>query len=358
MYLEAAHSLQKGLGQRQIPTITGIRAVSVALVVLYHSKILWIPGGLGVLMFFVISGFLITWLLLKEDQFRGDICLKQFYVRRVLRICPAYYIYIVVLVCLLSVLNKHVNWPQTRASLLYVTNYYQAIYGDPNTGLSHTWSLGIEEQFYLIWPILFLKLRRRPKLLTQTAIALIVGVWVYRCLLKFVFHVWQGYFYEAFDTRMDHLLIGCLLAILLFHHGAATVWTLFCGRPMVTVITVLCLAVSVLAESKWQDLYRDTWGFAINPLLCGLLIPQLISLRSAVLVRWLEFTPIRYVGSISYSIYLYQQIVLEPVRHLLKALPDALQIAASIAVLIGIASCSYWLIEKPFLRLKTSLAIT
>ncbi|MGI8992263.1 MAG: acyltransferase family protein [Bryobacteraceae bacterium] len=347
--------LNRGLSEPQIPIISGLRAVAVFLVIFFHLGIEWMPGGTGVLIFFVISGFLITWLLLKENSRKGSVSLRRFYARRTLRIFPAFYVYAAITLALLIGLHKHVDWPQTVAALLYYANYYQAIHGDPGTAFSHTWSLGIEEQFYLCWPALFYLLRNRPNTLMRVTGSVIAAVWIYRFILKFVFHVWQGYFYEAFDTRMDHLLIGCLLAMLLFYSRGHRGWLLICGRPIVTAVTVALLVVSVLAELRWTDLYRDTWGFIANPLLCALLIPQLISLRALAFVGWLDWGPVKYLGSISYSLYLYQQLLLEPVQKALKMAPRIVQSAGSIAVLIVVASASYWIVEKPFLRIKKRL---
>ncbi|MCU1261348.1 MAG: acyltransferase 3, partial [Bryobacterales bacterium] len=260
--------------------LNGLRAISVFLVIIYHSGFENAPGGLGVLMFFVISGFLITWLLLKENTRKGTVSLKRFYARRSFRIFPAFYAYALLTVILLAAFHKRINVPQTMASLFYLANYYQALNGDPGTAFSHTWSLGIEEQFYLFWPLLFLKIRNRTALLVRVPLLLIVAVWIYRAILKFGLHVWQGYFYEAFDTRMDHLFIGCLLAILLYSARDHPAWDLICGRPWVTLLTVALIALSSVVEAHYQDVYRDSAGFIVNPLLCASLIPQLISIRA------------------------------------------------------------------------------
>ena len=114
------------------------------------------------------------------------------------------------------------------------------------------------------------------------------------------------------------------------------------------------LLLSIAAEYRWTDLYRDNWGFIVNPVLCALLIPQLIHFRSAAAVRWLDSKPAQYLGTISYSLYLYQQLLLDPVRKALHSLPLPVQLTGSILVLIGVASCSYRFIETPFLRLKDS----
>ena len=344
--------LKSGLEQRQIPIISGLQAIAVFLVIFYHQGLERAPAGLGVLLFFVISGFLITWLLLKENQRHGQVSLRLFYARRSLRIFPAFYAYAALSLVLLIGLHKPVLWPQAIASLLYVENYYQALNGDPGTAFSHTWSLGIEEQFYLFWPILFVALRQKPRLLIQVTGAIIAAVWIYRFVLKYVFHVWQGYFYEAFDTRMDHLLIGCFLALALFHFPGARIWDRVCNRPLLAAATVGLLLLSVAAEFRWEDAYRDTWGFIVNPVCCAVLIPQLISLRAGQLVQWLDWKPVQYLGSLSYSLYLYQQLVLQPVRKAVRFLPFSLQLLVSIMVLIVVATLSYRFIEAPFLRLK------
>src|SRR5215203_3503971 len=119
-----------------------------------------VNGGLGVTIFFVLSGFLITWLLLKEEAKWGDVSLRLFYLRRSLRIFPAFYVFWAVIVIGMGVLrHKPVAWPQAISALFYTSNYYQAITGNWQTALFHTWSLAIEEQFYLLWPALFMALR-------------------------------------------------------------------------------------------------------------------------------------------------------------------------------------------------------
>src|SRR5438105_3314001 len=162
-------TLGRSLSARHLPALDGLRMVSAFLVVLYHSGFEHVPGGHGVLAFFVISGFLITWLLLQEEARRGAVSLRLFYVRRTLRIFPAFYAFWLLWTGALLLSGRPIHWPQALSALGYVSNYYQAISGDPNTGYSHTWSLAIEEQFYLLWPMSFIALRRRPR-----AIAILV----------------------------------------------------------------------------------------------------------------------------------------------------------------------------------------
>jgi peptidoglycan/LPS O-acetylase OafA/YrhL len=186
--------LAAGLQKSHLPSLDGIRAVAVFLVVFYHLGVRGIGAGMGVLIFFVLSGFLITWLLLKEEERFGRISLKLFYARRTLRIFPAFYVYWFLVIGLSIIASRHIFKAQAISSFFYVNNYYQAIFGDPNTGLSHTWSLGVEEQFYVLWPVTFLLLRNnhgRIRFLLWS----IAAVWLYREFLIFIVHRPQGYIY-------------------------------------------------------------------------------------------------------------------------------------------------------------------
>jgi peptidoglycan/LPS O-acetylase OafA/YrhL len=342
--------LQSGLTRKHLPTLDGLRAVAVFLVILNHAG-LPAPGGLGVLMFFVLSGFLITWLLLREDAASGTVSISDFYFRRVLRIFPAFYVYAAVILVLALSLARQIVWPQVIASLFYVNNYYQAIHGDPASGFSQTWSLGVEEQFYLTWPALFILLRRDGPKFRRVVAALIVGAWAYRAILQFGFHVHQGWFYEAFDTRFDHLLVGCLLALVLFK-GPSERWERYCSSGALLAGACAMLAFSVWLESLYGAAYRDSIAFIVDPLLVAAMIPMLIAQRGRAALRWLEAGPVKYVGRVSYSAYLYQQLVTEPVMKLFRGFPLILRVALTFGAVIVVAGCSYYVIERPFLRLK------
>lgn len=329
-----------------------MRAVAALMVVFYHFGFAYISGGLGVLMFFVLSGFLITWLLLKEDERFSSVSLTNFYSRRALRIFPAFYCYWLAYIVLVTLRHRHILWSQAWSSFFYVNNYFQALHGDPNTGLSHTWSLGIEEQFYLLWAPGFLLLIRNRKRMAWALASLIAAIWLYRELLISVFGTWQGYIYEAFDTRADHLLIGCLLAVLLRCEFASKFWKVMCSNVLVSLPVLLLLASSAAGEYFYGALYRDAVAFVIDPILVAILIAQVIAFRESIVWGWMNLTWVRYLGRISYSIYLYQQIVIGPVIKILAAYSMLVQLAAAITVVILIASASYYVIERPFLRMK------
>jgi peptidoglycan/LPS O-acetylase OafA/YrhL len=347
----SADPLDSGLRLGRLPGLDGIRAIAAAMVVVNHQDVTFVSGALGVTMFFVLSGFLITWLLLGEAERQGTVSLRDFYMRRLLRIFPAFYAFCALVIGLAVVTHKELQWPQTIASLLYVNNYYEAIHGEVATPLSHSWSLAIEEQFYLLWPLAFLLLCRNRATMARVLTVAIVVVWVYRAILSFAGVPWT-YIHYAFDTRADHLLVGCLLAVALRAGYARGTVSFVASRVWLSVATVLALEASVVAGHTFGNHYKQAFGFAIEPLLIAALIVQVIALRDTKLWRWLNWRSIAFLGTISYSIYLYQQIVAGPVSRALGAAPAAIQLAASAAIILVLATGSYVIVERPFLTLK------
>lgn len=340
--------LESGLAQREIPILNGLRAIAVLLVVFYHAG-LPVPGGFGVLIFFTLSGFLITWLLLAEFRKTGAISLRKFYIRRSLRIFPAFYAYWLILLAVLLVFHRRIVVGQFLASFFYANDYYQAILGDPNTGLSHTWSLAVEEQFYLIWaPAAVILLRRRwmfPALLYAIPI-----LWTHRLVLV-LFQVHQGYIYEAFDTRAGDLLVGCLLAWLLFNKKWPRLFRVVC-HPAGLFSIAAALAVLLAAEARWSANFRDTVSFTAEPMLVAALIAGLIDARGTFLGRFLDSSLVSGLGRISYSVYLYQQPLVGPLDKLLTPVPLLVRAPLIAAGVSAAALLSYHAIEKPFLNMK------
>jgi peptidoglycan/LPS O-acetylase OafA/YrhL len=325
-----------------------LRAVSAALVILYHFGVPGVPAGFGVLTFFVISGFLITHLLLRENERTGEISLRKFYMRRSLRIFPAFYAYWILAVADL-VYRGRIVWAQAICSFFYVNNYYQGLHGYPSSLLSHTWSLGVEEQFYILWPGVFFLLRKRlPKLVSVLAVA-IPGFWVLRAAMHFG-GVNEAYIYTALETRIDAILVGCLLAIVL-HTGIAAAFIDQVRRPRYLALVLVLLAASFTCGNYFGVAYRNVVAFAVDPVLVALLIAQLITLRAGA---WMDSAPLSYLGRISYSTYLYQQIVLPALD---KRLPAKLALVGCVAAVWVVAAISYEVIEKPFLKLKRRFEI-
>ncbi|MGH9769702.1 MAG: acyltransferase family protein, partial [Blastocatellia bacterium] len=348
--------LQSKLALRHIPALDGIRAIAVFLVIFYHTGFEYAPGAQGVTIFFVLSGFLITWLLLGENERLGDISLKGFYRRRILRIFPAFYAYWLGVILLLVVTNKFILWPHAISSFFYVSNYYNAILGDPNTAFSHTWSLAIEEQFYLLWPLAFWGLRRDLKKMTTFLVCLIGAVWIHRAILLLAFKVDQAYFYAAFDTRIDHLMVGCLAAVLLKRGALYSFWKAICSSLYAPLIVLALYVGSIRLNQSLPHWYRDGVGSAVEPLLIAMLMVQLISLSSTSAVKWIESPPMRYLGRISYSLYLFHPLTVSPVMSRLSDKPLMAQ-SAAIALTVIVATISYYVVERPFLKLRNARRI-
>lgn len=347
-------ALRAALSRSHLSGLDGLRMVAALLVVFYHLGWEWVPGGHGVLLFFVLSGCLITWLLLEERERSGVISLRGFYLRRALRILPAFCCFWLLWTAALVLSGKRILWGQALSAFVYLSDYYNAIFGDPNTGYSHTWSLGVEEKFYLLWPVSLLVLLRRPARAPAVLAATIGFVWVYRVVLQLL-GVGQQYFYSAFDTRADHLLMGCLLAFLLHEGRLRRLWEWLC-TPSLSVVVGALLATSIGMSQVHGFWYRDVVGFAIDPALMAILVVQALALRESLLWRWLDWPWVTFLGRISYSIYLYQQVLVHPVKHALASAPLILQIGVTLGAIVLVAAASYYLIERPFLRLKQTLA--
>ena len=332
----------------RIPRLDFLRAVSAAIVIIYHTGYSTVPADFGVLTFFVISGFLITHLLLREREKTGTISFRNFYVRRALRIFPPFYVFWVVAVAA-STLRHHerIIWPEAISALFYVNNYYHGLHNYPHTIFSHTWSLGVEEQFYLLWPAAFLLFHNRLGRLARALFLLIPALWLYRAAIH-IKGISDSYIDNSFETRVDAILVGCLFAILL-HLDLAPRLMARLSSPRYLPLTLGLLLLSILGGAPFGAAYRDIVGHAIDPILVALLILQLISTRSA---DWMDARPIVYLGSISYSTYLYQQLVIPVVGYGLGFAPKPIIALACIVVAWIVAALSHQFVEKPFLRMK------
>ncbi|MEX0870758.1 MAG: acyltransferase, partial [Aquisalimonadaceae bacterium] len=207
----------KLLNSRTIPALGGFRMLAVFSVVLAHAGYSGLFSARhGVSGFFVLSGFLITWLLLQEYETHKTVSLKHFFLRRAYRIFPAYYAFLAFSISMDLWRGNSDIEPLIWPGVFYLVNYYNAIEGHASASIAHAWSLAVEEQFYLIWPVLFLFLVRRGQAwLVAGLLGLILLVASWRSIAFSVLDLGPSYVYNAFDTRFDNLAVGCLLAVLL-----------------------------------------------------------------------------------------------------------------------------------------------
>jgi peptidoglycan/LPS O-acetylase OafA/YrhL len=277
------------------------------------------------------------------------VSLRAFYTRRVLRIFPAYYAFVAVSFALDHWRGS--SWPPglAPAALLYYVNYFNALHGHPATSLAHAWSLAIEEQFYILWPLCFLLLiRRGARSFSIALVALIVGVMLWRSYLYLGRGVGAAYVYNAFDTRFDNLAIGCLLAVWLAqdrYTRPANVVGRYAWLPLITVALILW------SRAGTPLAYHYTLGFTVDAILLALLVVQMLQWHRSRGWRWLEYPAVRFLGVISYAMYLYHAWGIA-VGHHVRSLSAIEQLGVGIAATVIAATGSYYAIERPFLALK------
>jgi peptidoglycan/LPS O-acetylase OafA/YrhL len=332
------------LGRR--PVLDGVRAVGILAVMAYHLRSDYFPGGyLGVQMFFVLSGFLITALLVAEYSSGGTIRLGAFYVRRALRLLPALLVMLAAVVIYAVVTYAHPGriLQEAFATLAYGNNWYRAFWHVPSTLLSHTWSLSVEEQFYFTWPLLLLlALRRSARLAFGLAAAATIACAIWRV------YSWESgaplvRIYNGFDTRADALLIGCSLALAL-HLGYAQRAASFLRFLFYPALLFVLVCFEWLRMSS-PALYL--FGLFFFSLAVAVGLYNLVC-RDTWLGAMLGSRPAVFVGLISYSLYLWHYPVLIGLERYRVSHAHVLAVLLSFAFAIG----SYYLVEKPCLRLK------
>lgn len=333
---------------RHIPQLDGLRGSAILLVLVGHvmqksppllSWPLYQLASLGVLLFFVLSGYLITTLISEEKESTGNIGLREFYLRRIFRLLPALLVFLVAIGILSSSGRiPHVKLYEFLACIFYLRN----IIGR-NDAVAHLWSLSLEEQFYLLWPPI-IKLVKSKKLIIISALV-VVAMCLWRAIAMHI-HLFDynlGIYYTRPWFRMDSILIGCCLGLFLRKDRRLPK---FVSATPVAVIWISLIAWTLIAPSLAPELY-----------LTGQMLGCLWILYRAVQATGspiLSSQPLRFVGRISYSLYLWQQIFLEvhtPSWGILHLFP--LNLVASVGLALG----SYYLIERPFLRLKERFTI-
>jgi peptidoglycan/LPS O-acetylase OafA/YrhL len=346
------------LGYR--PALDGLRAVAVLAVMLYHSGL--IQGGyLGVDVFFTLSGFLITTLLLEEYARAGTIAIGRFYARRALRLLPALVVFLFVWGVVFLATRPRQLWPVILGDLLgvlfYVTNWLIGYFGRGGSSFRHTWSLSIEEQFYMVWPVtllLFLRWVRRAPWIVVILLAAAAGSLACRLALAMsgtqITRIFVGT-----HTHADGVLIGAALAVLLGRQGGfAATGSL---RRALVALSVLGLPLLLLAAPVLPGfVYGVT---ALAALASGAVILDIVAGGSRV-TRWLECTWLVRVGQISYGLYLWHFPVFQQLGVLRQPGSTAPFWRSALAWSLSFAAAliSYVVIERPFLAYKARLRAT
>jgi peptidoglycan/LPS O-acetylase OafA/YrhL len=357
---QRAGSARAGPGLPYVPALDGVRAVAVAAVVLYHAGVAATPGGfLGVDVFFVLSGFLITSLLLEEQATRGRIDLGRFWLRRAKRLLPAAFLVIVVAALAAAVLAPG-DFARTRsdalASLVYANNWHQlladhsyfAAFERPSL-LLHLWSLAVEEQFYLLWPLaLGLVVGRLGR---RNAAWITLAAAIASATLMALLHepgADPSRIYFGTDTHASGLLIGALLAFA-WPLGRLRTPPRRSAAAVLDATGFLALAGLLFAIATWTDyddgVYRG--GLVMIALLTAALIAVVVH-PATRLGRALGAAPLVWIGKRSYGIYLWHWPVMALTRPGIDVhAPRTAVVLGQIALTVALAAASYRYVEQP-----------
>ena len=337
------------LRRKHLPILDGSRAIAVLSVILAHSGLFFVPADLGVSMFFVISGFLITWLLMREQDATGEVSLRDFYIRRTFRIFPAYYGFLLFSLAADTFLNDPWTPWRVATNFGYATNYYNAVLGHPSNSTAHAWSLAVEEQFYLLWPLGFIALSRLGRTTMRRVLGgLILVVAAWRTFAFLGLDLGQAYAYNAFETRMDNLAIGCAMALWAHEPAFVRGAVKLVGRWWAPIPTFALLLGSRLLL---PDAYHLGPGLTIDALLIAVLFIQLVQLSDVRPWKFIDTPVLRWLGTISYPCYLYHSWGLG-LGHKFTMLPPLGQFAAGVLATIGFGAGSFYLLERPMLALR------
>lgn len=344
---------------KYIPALDGLRGIAVLLVLGFHGNLPGFKGGwIGVDIFFVLSGFLITVLLLEERAITGGIALRSFYMRRVLRLVPALLIAVIGVFPILILQKLLFNFSDATLSrtikavpyaLTYTMNLYRSFATGVGGLLGHTWSLAMEEQFYLAWPLAVIWLGRRENIdrrvikvgLVGAAISMILRV---GAILADIRH---GAVHDFPLTRADGLLLGCALAGLWVWKP---IFLRHAGLPAAKVALLLIGACTILSDQS------SHWGLTTGlttAVVAAVVLTAHITYQHSTVTTLLEWKPLVEIGRRSYGLYLYHWPIFMGIGMAKIGLKTPLAFASAFAA----AWISYALVERRFLAMKDRWAI-
>ncbi len=350
------------------PFLDGLRALSIFYVIGFHglgpgsSWLTGVCGWVGVENFFVISGFLITCLLLQEERETGKIDIKLFFRRRIFRIAPIYYFFLAFLLAK-SVFGHHLNLENITVAAFYMTDYGVALGGGILHAplLLHTWSLAIEEKFYLCYPLLLVF---GSRMLVPVLVSLVIWIEVWKALL-----IVNGTSYlriaAAFDTHIDVILIGCLAGIAWsrtkcrnwLQAKVATRWL-----PYILAIIVF-ISIQTIGDPRTIVDVNDRLLFwllrlPVHAVLFSAFILSLMLSPTSCVAKALCVPLLVWLGRLSYSIYIWHPVTFDLVNgRLLHYVGQSTPVSELLKIIltIVIAAASYYLVEQPCLRLRRRL---
>jgi peptidoglycan/LPS O-acetylase OafA/YrhL len=342
-----------------IPSLDGLRAVSFLIVFLAHSGLqtpgLAIPGGFGVTVFFYLSGFLITTLLRIEHETTGTVSIRNFYVRRALRILPPFYLTLAFAGALtvLHVLPGQLQPKVLLAQAMHVSNYWfiwNGFDGSP-AGTVPYWSLAVEEHFYLVFPLLYLGLNRflsnRAQGRALWMACAIVCAW--RCFLVLGYGVSEDRTYMGSDTRFDSILFGCALAVSMNPMldrplGKDGLW-----KWVLLPAGLALLLVTFAYRAPW---FRETIRYSLQGIALTPVFVAAMRFPGWRPFRFLNWKPVAFVGVLSYTLYLAHQTVMVGLYFWMPGLHRVWGSVLAFGIAFAIALAIHRFVEVPSARLR------
>ncbi|MEP7114129.1 MAG: acyltransferase [Ilumatobacteraceae bacterium] len=340
-----------------VPELDGVRGLAIIAVMSTHLMNWLFPGGaLGVDLFFVLSGYLITSLLVKEWSDTDRIDLRAFWMRRILRLLPALSVYVVAAAAGAVIVGESVRTAGLAAvfSVFYLGNIVRAAGLAFPPSMNHLWSLAIEEQFYLVWPMVFVLIRRRATRRASLIIGVVVSIVVFTAWRTVLWAAGAGEtrLRIAPDTRADVLLFGCLVGLLMSWNLLPRLLDTRPVRLALWPAAVFMIVFLFIGGRNGRPVWAYTAiGVASVVLLLNVLNPERVRVRA--FMRW---RPLVFLGSISYALYLWHLFVLVVAERVLSTTNTLILTVVAVPLSICIAVLSGVIIERPFRQMRNRYA--
>jgi peptidoglycan/LPS O-acetylase OafA/YrhL len=341
-----------------IKTLDGWRAIAILTVLLAHGQDsinnfignevsnMHSFGLLGVRIFFGLSGYLITLRIIEEMDVNGHLSLKGFYLRRFFRIIPPLAVFCLTTLILGSSNIIPVSVTEWLGGLFFFSNFV-----DKHWFMGHLWSLSVEEHFYLIWPIIFILTPKNKLHLFILISVIVLSVWRIAAW-KFQLYSSPAIFWGRSDIQFDGLLWGCFFAVMR-RHANTTIINYFSSNTVFSITLILF----VLSLIEWSHDYKiKMLIYSFQSLLIALMIFYTSSAQKNVLISTLETKPLRWIGKLSYSVYLWQQLFFVPNKDLISSMILLQSFPLNLLLVMIIATFSYYTVEKKFIRIGHKLA--
>jgi peptidoglycan/LPS O-acetylase OafA/YrhL len=344
--------------EKYVRELDGIRAVAVSFVVFAHYRLIpYIPGGFGVTLFFFLSGYLITTLFFSEYNINQEISVRQFYLRRWLRLTPPLVVSILIANIFYSISRTAVGGQSipigtNAAVLLYYTNYYDLYFNmDPYKVIPFgvCWSLAVEEHFYLIWPWIIRANIASTKKLLSVIVTLCAVVLIWRFVVRYFLHLPIEYSGFATDCRIDSILYGALLRVLLETSWASVVMS-FLRSPVCRILAAAALLVTfIIRDDDFRETVRYTiQGIALMPLFAAVLSDS----PKTLLRRVLSSRPMVLIGRLSYSIYLFHLMARTPAEVYFGSPFRVESVVSGLVITGAVAYILFIYVERPMAQLR------